>query len=296
MAVVKKERGAVALKKKRREEDDDTVDDVKGLALPTEKTEARDRLADYILLLFGEKKIGKTALAAQIDNNLFLATEEGTRALSVYKMTVNTWREAKKILALLKKDKKYKVVTVDIIDLLYTACEAYICQKRVIEDLSDEEWGKGWRAARREFATFMEDLSKLNKGLILISHADVREVTMRDGSKYDRIMPTMPKIAREIVEPMIDIWAYFGYDGRRRVLQLIGDDHVAAGHRLDGRFRTSDGRRIRLLDMGKSPEQALERLELAFENRYQPKRDSDLEESSTDSPKATKKVLKKKRS
>ena len=56
------------------------------------------------------------------------------------------------------------------------------------------------------------------------------------GKKGDRIIPSMSGTARKVVEPMVDIWAYYHYDGEQRYLQILGDDVVAAGNRVQHRF------------------------------------------------------------
>lgn len=100
---------------------------------------------------------------------------------------------------------------------------------------------------------------------------------------------------RELVEGSVDIWAYYTYDKRRRVLQILGDDHVSAGHRLEGRFLTPDGRPIRRIDMGGSAKQAYRNVTDAFNNRYVPKKASDIDEPEEEETKLKKKKFKLKK-
>lgn len=283
MAVVKRERGGK--RKKRRDEDED--DTPTQFVLSTEITEPSDRFEDYIVLLSGEKKIGKTTLAAEVnvDKSYFLATEVGYRGLRIRKSDIPDWRTAKAAAKALKKaGKKYGPIIVDTVDKLYVLCENYICDKLMIKNLADEEWGKGYAACRKEFDAFITKLSQIGVGLILITHTEEREVKRRGGGSYDRIVPTMSNQARKVIEPLVDIWAYYAYDGERRILYIQGDDHISAGHRLVERFRTPDGKAIRQIDMGRSAKRAYKNLIAAFNNEYVPPRE-DREE---DEPKKKK--------
>jgi hypothetical protein len=77
---------------------------------------------------------------------------------------------------------------------------------------------------------------------------------------------------------MVDIWACFQYDGRRRVLTVVGDDHVAAGHRFADHFRTPDGRPLRHIYMGRSAKEGFANLMAAWNNEFEPHKDSDADE------------------
>lgn len=273
MAVVKREKGSEK-KKSRQKEEDDTPREV--FKLSTDITEPSDRLEDYIILLTGEKKIGKTTLASEFDSerSYFLATEVGYRGLRIRKSDITDWRTAKAACrALEKAGKKYGPIIVDTVDKLYTLAETYTCEKLAIDNLSDEEWGKGYAMCRKEFDGLITRLSHIGVGLILISHTETREVKQRGGGTYDRIVPTMSNQARRVVEPLVDIWTYYMYDGERRMLVIQGDDHIAAGHRLVERFRTPAGKAIRAIDMGRSAKRAYKNLVAAFNNEYTPPSD-----------------------
>lgn len=54
------------------------------MLLPTEKKQPKQKLEDYSILLYGQPKIGKSTFCSQMDMPLFLATEPGLEALSVW--------------------------------------------------------------------------------------------------------------------------------------------------------------------------------------------------------------------
>lgn len=296
MAVVKKTLPSSALKKVVRQVE---REDLSGFKLSTTLTSPSDSLQDYSILLFGEKKIGKTKLSSLLPDSYFVEAEAGTRGVVHRGDPCNSWRLFRKMLRLLKKDPS-KTVVVDTVDMLFKHANDHACAQLGIDHPSEEDWGKGWAAVRNEFTEGMQELMSLGKGVVLISHATEREIKTRSGAKYDRVQPTMPSQARDICEALVDIWAYFHYEGDRRVLTIRGDEHISAGHRLDTRFRWK-GREVRNIDMTDSPEQGLMNLVACFNNRYEPSEPEDLEqpdaedESEAPTLKASKKVSRLKR-
>lgn len=238
------------------------------VSLPTELSIPRDKIGDYSILIYGEKKIGKTTLASQFEKAIFLMCEPGGRALRIYQRPIFNWQEFKKYVSLLRRDKSFKTVVIDTIDIAYRMCVSYVCKKLVISDLAEEDWGVGWRAAREEFSDTMLDLLNA-KGVIFLSHAIEREIKKRDGTKYHYISPTMGGQAREFLEGIIDIWAYYYYEDKKRYLLIQGNDHIGAGHRVDGRFKYSDDSPIAEIPMGNSPKEAYKNFMDAFNNQLQ---------------------------
>lgn len=237
------------------------------LTLPTERSVPSDKLSDFLILLFGEKKIGKTDLNAQFPNTLHLMTEPGGKAQSIFQRPVNNWREFQGYVKLLEKDKRFRNVSIDTADLLYQHAFDYVAQKEGFDHPSEEAYGKGWKAIRDEFTKWVLRLIATGKGITFISHATEREIKMRGGEKYDRLQPTMSGQARDILEGVVDLWFYYGYDGSQRVLTIQGSDYIGAGHRLKHNFRYTDGTPITEISMGANAEEAYANLIAAFQNK-----------------------------
>lgn len=297
MAVIKRQRGEEAKPKRKVEKRSDVV--MNSLTLPDlDEPDEEVTLSDIVILIHGERKIGKTTLASRFPECFVMATEVGYKGLhKLRKRPVNNWTEARGYYRLLRKDRQYQTVCIDTADKLYQICEDQTLGDLGIEDLSDEDWGKGWRRNRKAFDALLTGLASLPKGLILISHTDVQKFERRNGASHDRLEPTMPKQAREIVAAMADIIAYYQYDGSRRILTILGDDSVVAGHRFEDRFCTPDGQRIRHIDMGRSPDEGYSNFVKAFNNKYTPANPDDLwtpeEEDEDERPRKKKLTLKR---
>jgi hypothetical protein len=235
--------------------------------LPTERSTPMESLTDYIILCYGEKKIGKTSMFSHYGDAFFAMFEPGSKALALYEDTMGSWIKFRQFVKAMEKDEKHGTIVIDTADEAYQRCMEYVCKKMGMDHPSDEGYGKGWNAVRTEFTRQISRLCRTGKGIVLISHSVEREIKQRQGGTYDRIMPTMSGQARDVIESMTDIWCYYGYDGGDRILWIQGDELISAGNRLDERFRYSDsGERIKQIPMGTSSEESWGAFLDAFNN------------------------------
>lgn len=208
--------------------------------LPQSKTPANLDLFRLIVLLYGMSKIGKSTFCAHAERALFLATEAGLNALSVFQIPILTWDDflaACREIAEGKHD--FRPIVIDTVDNLYRLCSEHYCRKLGVVHESDLGYGKGFSIVNNEFHRVLTRLAQLPYGLILISHAQEREVETRVG-KTLRIEPTLPGKARQIVLGLVDVILYCdvemvpGPGGKptvRRVLRTKPGSNYEAGDR-----------------------------------------------------------------
>ena len=177
--------------------------------LPTAKTPAITDIAAQTILLYGLRKIGKTTLCSQTDNPIFLATEPGLNSLEAFQIPIPDWETMLAACAELSAgNHKFKTVVIDTIDNAYKLCSEYICKKHGMVHESDQGFGKGFALTNNEFRRVITKLGLLPYGLFLVSHAQTREITPRAGNKYDKIIPTLPEKAAQIILGMADMILY----------------------------------------------------------------------------------------
>lgn len=263
MAIVKKKVGTLSPKKKTK-----PVEEAPELTLPTEPSVPLESLGDYSTLIFGRKKIGKTNLSAQFPKTFHMMTEPGGKALRIHQRPIRNWTDFTGYVKLLDKDKTFRTQVVDTADILFKYCQDAVCRRLGIDHPSDEDWGKGWNAVRDEFTRWITRLMNNGKGTIFISHSTEREIKRRSGGSYHSIQPTLSGQARDVLEGLVDIFAYFDYDGDHRVLTIRGDETVAAGNRLRDHFKWN-GRDVPVIDMGESAEIGYANLVACFNNKYE---------------------------
>src|SRR3990167_9705344 len=148
----------------------------KELSLPNEVSEPSNDISEYSILLYGREKIGKTTFAAQFPDAFFLLFEPGGKALSIYRREVLNWKDFLGYIKLLKEDDRFKTIVIDTVDLCYKACYDHIMEERGIDHPSEEDWGMAWNLIKDEFTRAMATIQKLGRGVILISHAQEKEL------------------------------------------------------------------------------------------------------------------------
>jgi hypothetical protein len=205
--------------------------------LPTTKREPRKNLSDYNLLIYGHPKIGKSTFCSQMDTPLFLATEPGLQALSVYEKTINSWSLFLEVCKYISEGKhQFKTIVIDTVDILYKLCVEYMLGKLEIQHEGDLPFGKGYALIKEEFMRVIRKLSLLPYGLVMTSHVDLVEVKTRTEI-YNKAQPTIPKSARDIIVGMVDIILYADAlpDGTR-IVHTHPSEKWVAGDRTENAF------------------------------------------------------------
>lgn len=239
------------------------------VVLPTVKSKPSQNLADFLIFIYGEKKIGKTTFASNFPNALHLFFEPGGKGLETYAVEMSGWADFLKILELLATDAgdPFENVVVDTVDLAYNMCFEFVCKREFMEHPSDNnDFGKSWGLIKKEFVDRMTALTKLGKGVVLLSHAKESEIKTRMHGVWTKIIPSLPNQAVEFITGAADMNAYYGYYGGERRLVIDGSDNIEAGCRLKYNFRTPTGEKIVSIPMGNSDEEAYENVLLAFNN------------------------------
>jgi hypothetical protein len=246
------------------------------LTLPAEPSRPIDTLFGYTYLFYGDRKIGKTTLAAQFPDPFFLMFEPGGRALSIRQVDIQTWEEFLQYITLLEKNPKYcKTVVIDTGYMAYERCHEYCLAELGLEDPRDDAWGNGWKAIDREFRQAHQRLFNLNIGVIVTAHSEMREVKGFDGNVRDKLVTQLGKQATRYYAGIMDVIAYYTYDKNgNRVLRIQGNEDVEAGHRIKKHFRYTTGQPITFIPMGNSEEEGFKNLLTAFKNQLKQPGDS----------------------
>ena len=248
-------------------------------SLPTQPSTPVKKIGGYTILFYGAKKIGKTSLAAMFGNAFFAMFEPGGKALSIYQEPMTNWRKFVRFVDLLVKDSEFDTVVIDPIDYAYDACLEHVCDEMGIDHPADAGYGKGWNAVKKEFLRQLRRLMNCGKGIIFISHQKEKEIEDRRGRTKDVTTNTMTGQGGEIISGLVDMWFNYDYEGNNRILTILGDDKIDAGHRVKKHFRYTDGTRIRKVNLGKSEEEAYEIFVNAFNNQLEkPKEVQDASE------------------
>ena len=244
------------------------------LSLPTNLSVPSNNLTDFSILLYGEKKIGKTTLAEQFARNnktFFMMTEPGASSLELFQEKIESWDDFVGYVDLLTNDMGYSSIVVDTADTAYNLCMKHVCHKLKIEYPGDDNRGKAWTMLKSEFENQILRLVSMDKGIIFTYHDKLKRITTYTGAEYDKITNTMGTQADNIIAGIIDMWFYYHYYGKKRVLTIEGNDSLSAGRRMGkNHFYTPSGERLVMIDMGDSAEEAFENIQKSWDNEWSP--------------------------
>jgi len=240
---------------------------MQGIILPTTKVPASSTNPQY-LILYGLPKAGKTSAVAQLENNLIVDLEGGSRfidALAVQARTINDLGEIAQ--AIRAKNTEvghnfYKRITIDNATRLEDICMSYACTL-----YRQTELGKNWKGtdvttlARGAGYKYLRDAVKkvidmfrdLCDEFILIGHVK-DSITDKDGEEVNAKEIDLVGKLGKIVSGMADAVGYVyrkdnethisfksGGDGtvmEARAKHIAGKDIVIATGNEDGSITT----------------------------------------------------------
>lgn len=161
-------------------------------------------------VVYGPEGIGKSTLASQFPDPVFIDTEGSTKEMDVARTeTPASW-------AMLLEQVKYfighpgelKTLVVDTADWAEQLCTSEICARYQKSGIEDFGYGKGYVFLQEEFGRLLNLLTDLadNKGIhvVLTAHAKMRKFEQPDEmGAYDR---WEMKLSKQVA-PMVKEWA-----------------------------------------------------------------------------------------
>ena len=239
----------------------------KTFTLPTKKTIPKEKLSDYSILLYGTPGIGKTTLCSEFPDALFLTTETGSKSLSIYDRPIKKWSNFVSAIKLLKEDKQFKNIILDRVDKLYDMCFKYMCDTVLMIDHPQDEkdYGKSWGEINKEYYKWIDKLLALDKGVVMVSHQQEKEIKTLSGLEFNKLTPLVRK-GPEYIHGQVDCIFYYTMKGNRRYLFLQEDDYITAKQRIKNHFFTKKGERVISINCGDSSEEAYKNLMRAYNN------------------------------
>lgn len=186
-------------------------------------------------------KVGKTSFAASAPKNLMLCSERGLNAIAgVTAVDITKWTQLKNILVQLRSPQAkemYDTITFDTITIFWELCEQYIASQAGVSSIADIEWGRGYIAARKEFASTLREITMMGYGIIFTAHSETRIEKSEKKGEVAYITPLLPKRPYEIVNQLVDIIGYIAieYDDNgnsERYLYTRPTSTVLAGSRF----------------------------------------------------------------
>lgn len=144
------------------------------------------------VVIYGPEGIGKSSLAAQFPNPLFIDTEGSTDNMDVTRADKPTsWTMLMNHIAFVKANPAIcQTLVIDTIDWAEALALQYICAQHGKSGIEDFGWGSGYTYLIEEIGRLLDrlqELVELGINVVLTAHAQVKKFTKPDElGGYDR--------------------------------------------------------------------------------------------------------------
>lgn len=188
-------------------------------------TKAESDTRPPITLIYGVDGIGKSSLAAEFPDAIYLPTLGETPPSDVDLATpddpIESWDDLKGIITdLLVDDHPFKTVIIDALDGLEPFVHAETCARIGAASIDDNSqnsvtsYGRGYVEADSEWIEFMgacKALTLRGIAVVLIAHPEIKRFDSPVTDPYDRYGIKIHKRAAAIVRERSDIVAFMNY-------------------------------------------------------------------------------------
>ena len=191
-------------------------------------------------VIYGAEGIGKTTLAAQFPNPLFIDTEGSTKQLDVARLPApSSWEMLLQELDFVRDKRPCGTLVIDTVDWAEQLCIADLCAKNGKSGIEDFGYGKGWEFEKESFGKFLNKLTEvINAGInvTLTAHAALRKFEQPDEmGSYDRWEMKLGSKTTNKISPLIKEWAdivlFCNYKTMVVQTDKEGKKHKAQGNR-----------------------------------------------------------------
>lgn len=185
------------------------------------------------ICIYGNHGIGKSSLALQFPNPIFINTEEGLDALdSVSFPLAQTIEDVKQSIGRLAKGgHEFKTVVLDTADWLVEP----LITKHVEANHTEKElsFGKGAVMVAEEFREILQGFDVLRKkrrmNVVLIAHAAIMRFENPQTEPYDQFRPKLPTRCSALLQEWVDVMAFAAFKVLIKKTDVGFDKTVARG-------------------------------------------------------------------
>ncbi len=171
-----------------------------------------------VVLLYGVGKVGKTSLAAEFPDPIYLPTDGERTPEDVELATPGTVESFDDLLNvfgdLLTTDHDRKTVIVDSLDGLEPLVWAAACRRNGWANIEEPGFGKGYLAADAEWNEFFQAVSAMKSAglaVVLIAHPEIMRFDSPTSDPYSRYGIKLQKRAAALAQEKADIIGFMNY-------------------------------------------------------------------------------------
>lgn len=165
------------------------------------------------VVIYGTEGIGKSSLASQFPEPLFIDTEGSTDNMDVARLDKPTsWIMLNNQIAFIKANPTVcKTLVIDTIDWAESLCVDNLCAMHGKKGIEDFGYGNGYVYAKEEMGRFLnklQDLIEIGINVVLTAHAQIRKFELPDEmGSYDKYELKLGKKTSSQTAPLVKEWA-----------------------------------------------------------------------------------------
>lgn len=163
------------------------------------------------VLIYGPSGIGKTSLAAEFPNPVFLQTEEGTPGdleLNTFGLLESFDAVIDAIRALYSEQHAFATVVLDNLSRMEPLVYAEVCRRNNWKSIEQPGYGKGYKEADYVWAELLEAFSRLRRdrgmATVYLAHSITDRFDDPASSSYSRYLPDLHKNPLGLFEAEVD--------------------------------------------------------------------------------------------
>ena len=160
------------------------------------------------VVIYGPEGIGKSTLASQFPDPVFIDTEGSTKELDISRYpTPEYWKMILDFIEDANEERQFKTVVIDTADWAEQFCIKSVCEMHSVKGIEDIGYGKGYVYVSEEFTKLLRECDKLVEAginVVFTAHAQMRKFEQPDElGAYDRWEMKLSKK----VAPLLKEWA-----------------------------------------------------------------------------------------
>lgn len=168
------------------------------------------------VVIYGTEGIGKTSLAANFPDPVFIDTEGSTKNYEVKRIEEgrppSSWTELMNWIGYVKQNPNVcKTLVIDTIDWSERLCNAHVCAQHGVKGIEDFGYGNGYTYASEELGRLLDrlsDLTELGIHVVLTAHAKIRTFTQPDEmGSFDRYELKLGSKTSNKTSALVKEWA-----------------------------------------------------------------------------------------